>query len=82
MSSQFDLANVSTQVKTLIIPCSRCRHLHKMEFLNDDRVLISCKYQTLEKKFNEMVKVAGKCPYYCESIENLEEVLKSELNEC
>jgi len=81
MSTEFSISSISMQVKTLAIPCSRCRHLQKLEFLGNDRVFIQCRYQSLEKNITEMIKLGGRCVNYSESIESLQGILKSECEE-
>ncbi|MHA1520366.1 MAG: hypothetical protein ACTSRK_09300 [Promethearchaeota archaeon] len=65
----------SSQLKTLVIPCSRCKSCRRIEFLSSDTVYIDCEHFKLEDKITEIVKKTRVCLYYCESIDHLKKML-------
>ncbi len=72
---------ISSSLKKLVIPCSRCKSCRRIEFFNNERVYIDCQHFKLEDKIAEIVKKTRVCLYYCESIDHLREMLKAE-NSC
>ena len=71
----------SDPLKILVIPCSRCTSCRRIEFLNSKRVYIDCQHFKLEDYITEIVKKTRVCLYYCESIDRLRQMLKTE-NSC
>lgn len=78
MTSNIENFSASPQLKTLIIPCSRCKNCQKIEFLEQTRVFVECTYYKLDEFLADLVKKTRICEYYCESIENLRANLNNE----
>ncbi|MCF2141872.1 MAG: hypothetical protein K9W44_17605 [Candidatus Lokiarchaeota archaeon] len=80
MSTKNTTWEISPQLKTLIIPCSRCRHLKKIEFLQLDQIFMECECYQIKDTLTELIKFSRVCEHYSESLKQLKEILKSDNN--